>query len=334
MGKDQIIELNGQRYDALTGKLLSRNQAKTPNHSSPAGTAKKASNIDGFTRSRASKTSVKSIPRRVAQKSKTLMRSGVSKPVSPEVKAPTKVEVNQPKFSTPPARSQRAKTVKQNHLVKHFGTLSDVQASLKAAVPASISAPASAMVSALPKPFSLALSKAETHKQPTLKKQTWLHKTAKRLKSRSKLVNAGAVILIVIAVGGYFTYQNLPNLSMRLASARSSVAGSIPSYQPSGFNLAKHIEFKPGQIVINYRSNSDERTYQITQTASAWNSDTLKENYLADKQSIQSVQDKGKTIYLYNGNSATWVDGKVWYKIDGTNSQLSSDQLLKVADSL
>jgi hypothetical protein len=120
---------------------------------------------------------------------------------------------------------------------------------------------------------------------------------------------------------------------MRVASARSGVHGSLPGYQPAGFGLNGAISYKPGQITVSYKSTSDNRSFQITQSVSSWNSDTLRDSYVATNHpSYQMVNPKGKTVYLYDSN-ATWVDGGIWYRVEG-DSQLNSDQLQNIANSL
>ena len=142
------------------------------------------------------------------------------------------------------------------------------------------------------------------------------------------------VVFSVLILGGYFAYNNVPNLAMRVASARSGISGSMPGYQPSGFSLGGPIEYKTGQISISFKSNSDNRSYTVTQRNSDWNSETLLENHVAmGKRQYQTFQDKGKTIYMYDGDSASWVDNGVWYEIDG-NTSLNTDQVLRIANSL
>ena len=119
-----------------------------------------------------------------------------------------------------------------------------------------------------------------------------------------------------------------------LAATRAGLNASIPTYQPSGFSMAGPIEYEPGVVTLNFKSNSDERSFAVTQKNSSWNSETLLENFVfATKQPYQTFQANGRTIYIYEGNKATWVDGGVWFNIDG-KANLNSDQLLRIADSL
>ncbi len=59
---------------------------------------------------------------------------------------------------------------------------------------------------------------------------------------------------------------------------------------------------------------------------------SLTNHVLTNKQPFQTFQDAGKTIYIYEDSKATWVNGGVWYQING-NASLTSDQLLRIANS-
>lgn len=97
--------------------------------------------------------------------------------------------------------------------------------------------------------------------------------------------------------------------------------------------MAGPIQYGEGAVTLSYQSNSDDRNFQIVQKSSDWNSQSLLENFVSDKEPYQTFQDKGRTIYIYGKSSATWVSGGVWYQIEG-ESDLSSDQLLRIVSSL
>jgi hypothetical protein len=72
----------------------------------------------------------------------------------------------------------------------------------------------------------------------------------------------------------------------------------------------------------------------LTQTASNWDSQALKENFVATVgKDYQVVQSAGRTIYTYGDNNATWVNGGIWYKIDSAGS-LTSVELVDLATSM
>lgn len=179
-----------------------------------------------------------------------------------------------------------------------------------------------------------ALASATSHEQTKLKKPRLNARLAKKLRISPKLVSSGAFALAFLFIGGFFTYQNIPGITMKVAATRSGVQGNLPGYRPSGFRLDGGIAYKKGQITINYKSTTDDRNYKLTQDNSAWDSQSLLDNYIATtRNTYQTVQDKGKTIYIYDESNATWVDGGIWYRIEG-DSSLNSHQLLRIAASL
>lgn len=140
--------------------------------------------------------------------------------------------------------------------------------------------------------------------------------------------------MAVLLVGSVFAFQNMPEIAMKIASTRAGLNANLPAYQPSGFALAGPIKYNSGEVTLNYKSNSDERAFNVVQKNSSWNSETLLENFVeTNTRPYQTFQANGRTIYIYDGNKATWVDGGVWYNIDG-QANLNSDQLLKIAESL
>jgi hypothetical protein len=173
--------------------------------------------------------------------------------------------------------------------------------------------------------FATQLENATSHEQPAVKAPT---KTGKKA---AKLAAAG---LIVVAMAGMVVYHNIPGVSVKLASTRAGFAAAMPGYTPSGFSLSDSIKSAPGQVVLNYISNSDSRNYQLTQQPSDWNSQSLLDNFVKPtNQPYQTQFSAGKTVYTYGKAQATWVSNGVWYQIKG-DSSLSSTQLLHIIDSL
>lgn len=348
--KSNTIELNGKRYDARTGKVVTGPTVVKPG-SKPVA-AKAGGSIDGFSRrpkaAPRSRTTATAVHRKT-EKSKTLMRNVVKKPVAskPKAAAPT-VRKARPSVHVDidPKRITRAKSVRKSPLVSKFGGSQKAVRPVTAALPVK-SAPAeppalkthgkadiAKRTSVHQKAIQTALDEATSHKQPKAKKTTRRQRLSRKLKVSNRTINIAAASLAIMLLTGFVAYQNIPNLSMQLATARAGVNGTLPGYQPSGFGLAGPIQYQSGQIVLNYASRSDDRQFKVSQSATQWNSETLQENFLAAAQkTYQTFQNSGKTIYIYDDNSATWVDGGVWYQIEG-NSALSSDQLLRMAASM
>ncbi len=179
-----------------------------------------------------------------------------------------------------------------------------------------------------------ALTKADSHKQARLPKKPLSHRTAHKLHTSPRVIKAVASLVSILLIGGFFLYQNIPRLAMRVAATKAGISAKLPGYQPSGFALGEHITYSPGQIMLSYKSNSDERHFTLTQTATKLTPETLlSEDISVNGQSYQTYQDADKTIYIDENNNATWIDGGVRYQIE-SNASLSSDQLLRIASSL
>ncbi len=182
--------------------------------------------------------------------------------------------------------------------------------------------------------FAKALESATSHQHKPAPKPKARQRLAHSLGMSTRSVSLSAAALSVLLLAGFFAYQNVPNFAMRLAASKAGFAASMPGYHPAGFTMDGPIAYGPGHITLNFKSTTDERYYKITQRPSNWNSETLLDQYVAaERRSYQTYQNQGKTVYIYDGANATWVDGGVWFHIEASDS-LNSDQLLKVASSL
>lgn len=159
------------------------------------------------------------------------------------------------------------------------------------------------------------------------------HVEKKKHRSQPKLATILTSSLAMLLLAGYLTYINLPNISMRVAATRAGIAANYPSYQPDGYHFAGPITYQPGQVNITFQSNTNSNDFVIKQQASSWDSQAVLDNYVT-KQSNNylTYQERGLTIYSF-GDHAAWVNGGLLYTIDG-NAPLSSDQLLNLATSM
>ena len=340
MGNQHIIELNGQRYDALTGALIttpSKPTKKSTHIAKQSGGA-----IDGFARpARGIKPNALT---HKTQKSQTLMRKTVKKPTGHASAHTTHAKTPhiQPSSSVASLKPKHAAHIERSPLISRFGTAQPPSTQHKPAATTHVKTshkPVAALSShdmppVTDDPIARGLANATSHEQPKLKKPKFHRRAAHKLHMSPRVLSAASFAFAFLLMGGFFVYQNIPGLTMRLAASRAGVQGQLPAYQPAGFRINGGISYRPGQIAINYKSNSDDRNFQLTQDASSWDSQTLLDNYVAaNHKDYQTVQDKGKTVYMYGGSNATWVDGGIWYRIEG-ESNLNSDQLLRLAASL
>lgn len=152
------------------------------------------------------------------------------------------------------------------------------------------------------------------------------------IQPRTSSIIASCVALVLL--GGYLTYLNMPNLSVRVAAAQSGVAASFPQYRPDGYRFDGPISYSPGEVTINFESNGGPQKFTIKQKSSNWDSQAVLDNYVTKKSNNQYItsSESGLTIYTFD-NKAAWVNKGIFYSIDG-DAPLSSDQVLRIAASM
>lgn len=346
------IELNGQLYDAVTGELLNKSPKSTP----PAQV------MDGFVRPKHQPTAMPITPSPTAKKhrvsiqdpkpapkpakrSATLMRRAVKKPVSTTSQA-NESPVKKPR-NLPAHRLHRANTTNKSALISRFGN--DKASKLSTQV-ASVPVQAPPVTPALPllnlrqqieavtghaagakQVFERALLQADSHKQPKPKKTKLSHRFAAKIHVAPRLMGLASGFAAALLIAAFFLYQNMPQLSMRLAATRAGVAASLPEYRPAGFSMSRQIQYSPGEIKVSYHSNSDERAFELVQKKAPNPQGLIDE--VTDGQPYQAYQENGLTIYIYKGSNAAWVNEGVLYQIEG-DSALNSDQLIRLATSI
>ncbi len=332
--QNDTIELNGYRYDARTGAQLGRATGQR--------------SVDGFVRSSIPAKPV--TPKKPApshsvhakvSKSQTLRRQGLKKPeITPKQTdgfTPSKPIVSR-HLQPDQNRAVRAtQTEKHPNVSKFQANISSAPLEIKPA-PVAEQQPSSAesvTKTMLPlSPFDMALNNSTSHEQLAPKRRSLRERTSKILRVSPRAFSVGLGILVVLTAGGLFAKQHLSTLAVQLAATRSGVEAKLPGYEPAGFSLSGPVEYSAGQIALSYQSNTDDRNFKIVQKNSDWNSQALLENFIQESnKQFQTIQDKGKTIYIYAGNNATWVSGGIWFQVEGESS-LNTDQLLRIAAGL
>lgn len=176
---------------------------------------------------------------------------------------------------------------------------------------------------------SQSLSHAVTHAAPT-KKQ---HKT-KAWGHRKQLASILSGTFALVLIAGYFTYVNMPNLSVRIAAAQAGIDASYPDYRPDGYSLNGPVTYDNGRVTIGFKANTNDAGFKINQSKSGWNSDAVLDNYITPRagSDYMPYSERGLTIYTYDNNAA-WVNGGILYTIEG-DAPLSSEQIRRIATSL
>ncbi len=348
MGYDNVIEINGNRYDAITGGLVSKSRPQKPVDDSPKAGGRV---IDGFIRPNQAVHSQtkpgghgKPVKAHHPEHSKTLMRHAVHKPqtsIKPAIRTQAPAEIMAapestivPKHSAlqvDEARLTRAQQVHKHHNVQRFSAHAHspqhfllAEPAQLAVVPVQAPPPLQPLKAHHPRTtdmFERAIAHATSHTQPA-------HKV-KRTR-RSRLVNTAAIISVFLLIAGFITYLNLPAINLRMASMQAGFSASMPGYKPVGYAQNGSVKYETGKVTLGFRSG--DSSFQITQRPSSWNSQTLLENSVSFTGKYQTLESKGRTIYVYNGHNATWVDGGIRYDITG-NAHLSNGDITSIADS-
>jgi len=170
------------------------------------------------------------------------------------------------------------------------------------------------------------LAEVDTADAPKKKHRSWFRR-------QPKLTTILTSTLAILLLGGYLTYINLPNISMRVAATRAGIAATFPSYNPDGYSFHGPITYSPGEVAIDFKSNTNNQNFTVDQKASNWDSQAVLDNLVnKETDSYLTYQQQGLTIYAFN-NKAAWVNGGLLYTIEGS-ATLSSDQILHIATSM
>ncbi|HXH27354.1 MAG TPA: hypothetical protein VNG90_05655 [Candidatus Acidoferrum sp.] len=140
--------------------------------------------------------------------------------------------------------------------------------------------------------------------------------------------------LAALVLGGYLTFLNLPNLSLRVAAAQAGIAANYPTYLPQGYSFAGPINYSNGAVAMKFAAYTGNQAITIKQQQSSWDNEALLANYVSKQYDsyLTYRATSGLTIYSYD-KGAAWVNGGLFYTLNSTDS-LSSDQVLRIASGL
>ncbi len=351
MGKNNnIIEINGQRYDIHTGAVVSgpplkHGQAR-PVVVDEIPVADEPSGHD------VARQPAKHVQPHTPTRAHTLMRHAVKKPgpslkqqlkaqgaAERQMKLPVTTIISKPAWHPDTKRLQHAARIARSQHINHFSaatvtklTPAPVQPNAAAHTPHTATRHHAVTMPATPdKPTATAallehaLQQATSHQQQPLRKSRHVRT---KLKRRAGIAGVMGVLLLGGAV-----VQNLPNIRLQMASAKVGFSASLPDYQPAGFSLGK-LNYGAGIVDAQFHSNSDDRRYSLIQKRSTWDNLVLRNTFVAPiDQNYKTIEAGGRTIYLYSQHNATWINDGFWYVIQA-NGSLSDHQLVELATSL
>jgi len=175
--------------------------------------------------------------------------------------------------------------------------------------------------------FEAALARANSHTQPAPKV-----KAKVKRRSSHRWLKVGAGVFVLLAIGGAVLWVNRTTIAVHMASSKVGFAVNLPGYAPSGYALTGGIQAANGKVTTSFRSGSAQ--YVLTQQASPWDSNTLRDSMVAlASGTSQTIKAAGRTVYLYGQGDATWVDGGVRYDL-ATNNNLSSSEIANLVASI
>ena len=144
---------------------------------------------------------------------------------------------------------------------------------------------------------------------------------------------ATAMSLVLIALLGYITYLNLPDLSARVAAMQSGIEKVYPGFVPNSYRLDGLVKEDAGRITMAFR-NDEGKSFTLREEKSSWDSNAVLTNYVKKEWDDYSItKGQGLTIYV-SGSNAAWVNGGVFYVINDLNGDLSGEDLHDIAVSL
>jgi hypothetical protein len=162
------------------------------------------------------------------------------------------------------------------------------------------------------------------------------HHAARPVKTprrRPRVFSVVTATFALLLLGGYFTYINLPSLSVRVAAAQAGIDASYPEYRPDGYRMAG-VTYSKGAVSMKFAANAGPHDFTITQQQTSWDSTAVKENYVKPNwgDDVVPYAEHGLTIYARDGN-AVWVNGGILYTISG-DAPLSASQVRGIATNL
>lgn len=151
---------------------------------------------------------------------------------------------------------------------------------------------------------------------------------------KTKFMSLASASLALLLLAGYFTYINMPNLSVRVASSQAGIAASYPEYKPDGYSLDGPVAYSSGEVSMKFASNSGSSSYSIVESKSNWDSSAVRDNYIKQNGGVEPTThtERGLTIYIH-GSNAAWVNRGILYTIEG-DAPLSTEQIRRIATSL
>ncbi len=177
-----------------------------------------------------------------------------------------------------------------------------------------------------------AISQAIEKSREESKKSRGIHR--KSFFARKKFINFSMGFAVAIFGVGYLTYVNLPDIVSRITAFQSGMAVETPAYIASGYS-PKGLAYFDGKNV-NFEYKKGDSNYKVQQSQSGWDSSALLQNYVTKKWSedYSTTYSNGLTIYSNRRGESVWVNNGKLYKVEVSGNKISDEEILKIATSL
>jgi hypothetical protein len=343
MAAQKTITINGRLYDAVTGLPVAGNPTPSAPQASAAAPAKKVSSPSA---TQTAARAVKPAPTRsrtaseaihgTVQKSKTLMRRATKKPVAPQ----KIVRRAQPGRHMDIARSASVSKFAAHPVVKPAAAKAS-RPLISPDTPAQVHPSAARALGKLrPKQAAAPVAKKQTAKQvkeQEISKAIAAPKQKTTKKPTNKWVRRAVIVgscVLVLAAVLFAIYKFVPSISVSIAASQAGIEARYPDYTPDGYALNQPVTYSDGEVNLQFKSNSNDSSYTITQKRSSWDSTAVLDSVVktAVGENYTTTKERGLTIYTFD-KGAAWVNGGILYTIRG-DAPLSGDQIRRLATSL
>ncbi len=177
-----------------------------------------------------------------------------------------------------------------------------------------------------------AISQAIEKSREESKKSRGIHR--KSFFARKKFISFSMGFAVAIFGVGYLTYVNLPDIASRITAFQSGMAVETPAYIASGYS-PKGLAYFDGKNV-NFEYKKGDSNYKVQQSQSGWDSSALLQNYVTKKWSedYSTTYSNGLTIYSNRRGESVWVNNGKLYKVEVSGNKISDEEIRKIATSL
>jgi hypothetical protein len=341
----EIVTINGTPYDKHTGMPLhnAKKQSSTSAHSSERASRvharrQKSTTLDrrylknphtaqGTPKIESASPLKATVNTHDSAVAVSVTRSPQPRPAAPTLSTPKASHPAITKFAKPPTTPSTSPAVQK--IIDIGPTVHPMVQRVQAATPKK--------QHTVPKPSAIikaeAIEKALAHTPTSTRVRNKMPKSARHAR-RAHFTRVAAACIALLLIGGYFTYVNMPNVSVRVAAIQAGIDASYPSYRPTGYSLSGPVAYNDGEVIMKFAANGSSQSYSVSQTKSGLDSSAVLERYIKPLagEDYTVTRDSGLTIYTYHGNAA-WVNNGILYTLSG-DAPLTDDQVERIALSM